>query len=184
MGSKVFKGQEQQIEGSLVGEPIIVTKTAKTPTLQIEYLAEAKYATPDYANRHFIFKFTYDFALSVDRILQASNDTRTEATQVTVDTTIDKRGIKITIVGGDFSEVNDGDEFSLTTTLNDMQAVLIKLKLSDTELILEPTNLANPIVDETNTPIGADDLIIRLQNEKTKDFSKRRWDHRERYIYV
>jgi hypothetical protein len=185
MTNRVYKGQGLVLEGNYVGENFIVTKTSRTPALQYEYIGEAKYGTPDNMNRHYIMHVTYTPALQADRILSASNDTTTDATNVTVETLVDKRGIRITIVNGDFSEVHAGDEFTLNTTNNHMRSVPITAVLSDTQILVSRLeNLDIPIVDETNTPINKHDLLIRLKHEDTMEFHRRRWDHRTRYIYV
>jgi hypothetical protein len=183
--NRVYKGQGLVLEGNYVGEDFIVTKTALTPTLQYEYVGEAKYATPDYMNRHYIMKITYTPTLQVDRLLSASHDTSTEATAVTVNTTSDKRGILITITDGDFSEVHPGDEFTLNTPSNQIRSVLVTYVLSDTQIIIDKLeHLDVPIVNEINTPIGPYDLMIRLKHSDTAEFHRRRWDHRTRYVYV
>ena len=185
--SKVYKGQGVIVEGSLVGETIIVTKLSYDTALNLEYLGEAKYGSGETENRWFIQRFFYDSTLSLTDIKNATNRTTTDTTLISSIDVTDPRKPCITIGNGDFSQVMNGDMISLTTPLQSISGVPI-IKISDTEICLDfssdcallPTV---PILAETNVPIQPSNLIITLVNDRSKDMTKRAWACRERYFY-
>lgn len=188
MGSKVYKGQEVVVEGSLSGETIIVTKFAYDAAFNLEYLGEAKIGTAENQNRFFIQKFIYDPAFNIIEILNATNETTVGAPELTIDTTSDPGFIKVILpAGGDFSEVNSGDSISVKTPNNAFNVLPIYDTNEQDELRIQksdlPSNILSSIVEEANTLLTPTDIIIRLENPSTKPYEKRRWDHRERYIY-
>lgn len=187
MADKVYKGQNVVVEGSLSGETLITTKMAYDTKMNIEYLGEAKIGSPEDTNRYFIYKYIYDCNLNLVEIQSATNESSVGANEVSVDTS----GSFITVTlpdGGDFSELNKDDHLSLKTINNTFNMLpvfeivdnnSIKIRKSDI-----PSNIIAGIVDESNTQIDEFDLKVKFVNTATKDYSKRRWDHRTRYIYV
>lgn len=188
MGSKVYKGQEVVVEGSLSGETIIVTKFAYDPAFNLEYLGEAKIGTREWENKFFIQKFIYDPAFNLVEILNATNEMTTGAAELTIDTS-DNHYIVITLpAGGDFSEVSPQDSISVSTANNKFHLLPVhdtnqedQVRIRKTDI---PANILATIVDEANTSLAPTDVKVRLENERTKPYEKRRWDHRERYIYA
>jgi hypothetical protein len=186
MSSKVYKGQGVIVEGSLAGETIIISKFAYDSTLSLEYLGEAKAGTSPSQNKWFIQKFFYDSTLSLTDIKNATNRTNVGATMVSIDASNPNLPI-ITISNGDFSEVNSGDTISLTTPTQNVSGYPIR-KISDTQISInflqdcgQPPAVS--VLSETNTSISLNDFIITLSSDATKDWAKRRWDHRDRYVY-
>jgi len=186
MASKVYKGQSVVVEGSLVGETIIITKFAYDTALSLEYLGEAKIGSGAYDSKWFIQKFFYDPTLNLIDIKTATNQTTPGATFVSIDATDPNMPI-ITIGNGDFIEVNDGDSITLTTGTQSISGLPIR-KISPTQIYINFLQDCGsppvvPIVSEINTLISATDFIITLNNDATKDFSKRKWSNRTRYVY-
>ena len=186
MSSKVYKGQGVVVEGSLAGETIIITKFAYDTTLSLEYLGEAKIGTKVSDNRWFIQKFFYDSTLSLTDIKTATNKTTVGATSVSIDATNPNIPI-ITINNGDFSEIRDGDSITLTTALQTISGLPVR-KISDTQVSINfiadcGSPPATAVISESNVPISVTDLVMTLSSDYTKDFARRRWDNRERYIY-
>lgn len=188
-GSKVYKGQNVMVEGSLSGETIIVTKFAYDTAFNLEYLGEAKIGTQEHENKFFIQKFIYDPAFNLIEIINATNITHCGADQVTIDVTSDPMYLTITIPSeGDFTEANVGDSIFVTTDTNEIsQFPIAETNQTDTVRVLKndiPSNILSSISDEANFILNnVNDLRLTLKNDSTKDFSKRRWDHRERYTY-
>lgn len=186
MGNKVFKGQEVVVEGSLVGETLIVSRFAYDASLNLEYLGEAKVGSGESASKWFIQRFGYDAILNLISIQTATNRTTVGSTSVSIDATNPNLPI-ITIHNGDFSEVNSGDHITLTTGLQSISGQPV-IKISDTQISIDflkdcgsPPTV--PIVSENAATIVETDFIITLANDATKDYAKKRWANRERYIY-
>jgi|DEB0MinimDraft_6_1074348.scaffolds.fasta_scaffold21121_2 hypothetical protein len=166
-----------------------VTKFAYDAAFNLEYLGEAKIQATDSENKFFLQKFIYDPAFNLIEILNATNDTSLGAAALTIDVSSDPNFILINLPnGGDFSEVNAADFISVKTVNNEFNLLLIydtdqntnaRIRKSDV-----PSEILSTIVDETNTVIASQDVLVRLEDDSTKELNKRRWDHRERYIYA
>lgn len=187
--SKVHEGQVVVVEGSLVGETIIVTKFAYDSAFNLKYLGEAKAGSAIQENKFFIQKFIYDSAFNLIDILNATNRSSVGADQVTVDVTTDAMHVVITLPNaGDFTELNAGDSLSLITVNNTFNLLPIKDTNQTNQVrILKndiPANILATMIDEVATPIATANLLVQLNDDKTKAYKKRRWDHRERYIYA
>lgn len=188
MTDTVHKGQVQVVEGSAVGEFYVVPKFAYDSAFNVEYLGEAKIGKPDNSYSHFINKFIYDPAFNLLRILIATNRLVCDCTDVTIATIGDAR-VRVTANNGDFAssfvdargKENERDILLLTTGINEINGKIIE-KVSETEVIVDIMDNSS-ITPEVNAIISTSDMIMQLNNPKTKDFVKRRWDLRERYIY-
>jgi len=179
MTDTVHKGQKQVVEGSAVGEFYVVPKFAYNCYQQVEYMGEAKVSVSDHVSRHFIQKLEYDCVGNVERILIATNKSTVDSNNVDVTPIIDTQ-VKITLNNGDFDEVNKGDALYLKTSLNNIMGSVYKI-ISSSQVIIEHSQ-------ETYTPelavdIDKKDLTVTFKNDKTKDYTKRKWSNRERYFY-
>ena len=125
MGSKVHKGQEVVVPGSLVGETIVTKKIDYDSVCNPIYIADVKVGIPDCENRHFIKFLTFDSSCNLTKVETALNKTRigdsTDSITVTLDVTSDTSFISITVAGGDFSEIAIGDSIQVTTISNTVQ---------------------------------------------------------------
>lgn len=189
MGSKVYKGQNVMVEGSLSGETVIITKFAYDTAFNLEYLGEAKIGTQVHENKFFLQKFIYDPAFNLIEILNATNKTNVGADQVSIDVTSDPQYLIITLPSfGDFKEASPGDSIFVKTDVNSVA----QFPISDTDNVSQvrvdkkdiPANILVSITDQSNFILeDIFDVRLTLKADKTKDYSKRRWDYRERYIY-
>ena len=184
--SKRYKGQIQVLDGSHVGEAVVICKFSNNSVGLTQYMGEAKSGSKEYDHKFYLQKLIYDDICEVSCILVACNIISTGADTVSVDTTSNPGFVKITITNGSFQEVCEPgrDRIKINTPSNKWSSI-IDQKLSDTEILVSftPQEKALPI-DETATPIAQEDLLITLESEETKDFSKRRWDLRDLYIYA
>ena len=180
MTDTVHKGQKQVVEGSAVGEYYVIPKFAYNCFQQVEYYGEAKVLVEDHANRHFIQKFTYDCVGNIERILIATNKSNVNCDNLDF-IPINNTQSKIILNTGDFSEVQEKDAIFLKTGLQTMVGHVLK-KNSDSEIIVQHGS-GNSYVQELGVIINKDDLTVTFKHDNTKDFAKRRWDHRERYFY-
>lgn len=181
MSDKQHKGQLQVVEGSPTGEFHVIPKFAYDIYFNLEYLAEAKIGKSDHVNAHYIQKFVYDASCNMTRILIATNLTNCDCTDVSIDV-INGITIKISTTTGDFVEVNEGDSFNLTTPTQKIVGLVAKRE-DDTTVVVTLSEEDLTLVDETDTSIAVTDLTVKLNHKNTKEYDKRRWDHRERYFY-
>jgi len=190
MSSKVYKGQGVIITGSLSGETIIVTKFSYNSRSNLEYLGEAKIGSKEEENKFFIKKYIYDNKQDLIEIRNATNRTSVGANIVSVDKTSDPMYVIISLSDlGDFSEVRPEDSVSLVTSNNKFDGLQINKVSEDKKQIFLlkekiPSNMLLAIIDENLTDIAETDLMVQLNHEDTKDYAKRRWSHRNRYVYA
>jgi len=177
-GSKTHKGQQLILPGSFTGEPIVSNRYAYNSASLLEFCGEAKFGTPENTPKWFIQKFEYDLGCDLAAVLNACNQVTTKATDISVDTTSNSPDVKITIVGGVFDQIGDGDKITIDTAANKWVGKFVS-KLSATEITVSTEAVA---VDETTTAIADEDFLITLENDK--EFHRRRWDKREFYIYA
>ena len=178
---KVHKGQTQVVEGSAVGEFYVIHKMDYTNSCQLKYLGEAKIGLPDSVGAHFIQKFEYDARKNLERVLIATNESTLGCDEISVEKLSDTT-VKVLLHSGDASEVTEGDSFRADTGSQLIQGN-VKRKQDDQKLILELCEPSPSMVDEYNVSVSEEDVMVAFNNEKTKGYTKRRWDHRERYVY-
>ena len=82
---------------------------------------------------------------------------------------------------GDFVELFEKDAIFLETGTQTLTGHVIK-KVSDTEVIVEHGG-GNSYTPQLNVAIDKKDLTITFKHDNTKDYTKRKWSHRERYFY-
>ena len=170
------KGQLQVVEGSATGDFYVQTLTDYGPCGSLIYLGEAKTNSQPQENRFFIHKFEYDSSYNMARILIAQNTSSLGCTDFTYKS-LNQDIVLITLNNGDCSELNVGDSF----TYDFLHGEVFK-KISDSIFQIK---LMNPVTyAETNLVINEFDLLVRFESDKTKDYTKRRWDHRNRYGYA
>lgn len=181
MSVKVHEGQTQIVEGSAVGHFFVTPKMFWGPCGSLVYLGECKTASNDSDNNHFIQKFLYDTSYNVIRVLIAQNISTLGCTDVSLKV-LSPRMVEVTLNNGDFSEVNKDDSFT-SKTAQDITGRVFK-KVSDTICHIEVNVGTAGLIDETNVIINETDLTVRFESDKTKWYTCRRWDHRDRYSYA
>lgn len=179
-GSKRLKGQLQIVEGSPTGEPIVISKIDYDSCFNPKYVGEAKVGSQDNQHVFFIQKIEYTSAGEIAAIKTAMNQTLTGATSFTLDTSYGTGLTLLTIPDGDFEQACIGDEIFINSGTN-FAKVRVETIVDSTSIVIQTEDL----VDETNTPItSAQELLLILKNESTKDFARRRWDKRNLYLYA
>lgn len=182
MSSRVHDGQLQVVEGSATGHFFVVPKMEYGPCGSLIYIGESKTSSYESENKFYIQKMVYDSNYNLVTILIAQNLSTIGCTDISFKTLNDKV-IEIVANNGDFSEANVCDCLNIKTSTQEFGGKIFK-KLSDTKVHLEVTNGTSGLVDETNSIVNENDLIIRFEHEKTKFYTNRRWDHRNRYLYA
>lgn len=181
MSVKVYDGQTQTVEGSAVGEFFVTPKMEWGVCGNLIYLGESKTATNDSDNKHFIQKFVYDASYNVVRVLIAQNKSTLGCTNVSLKV-LGPRIMEVTLNNGDFSEAEKDDSLTIKTT-QDIVGRVFK-KISDSVVHLEVNVGTAGLFDETNVAVDVNDLTICFESQKAKFYTKRRWDHRDRYFYA
>jgi hypothetical protein len=179
--TKKFRGQDQVFQGSPTGEPIVITRFDYLNACgTLKYYGEAKICSEEIDCKWHIECYENDSYGNITAIKTAINQITTKASTITVDTTSNPGFTRLELSGGTFfpGYLNINDRIKLETGTNSFRRVPVEQILSDTEILISQT-----AIDETNTPISDEDLIITLEAETTKDYHRRRWDLREYYLY-
>jgi hypothetical protein len=189
---KTYKGQLQVVEGSVVGEFYTTTKSDYAGNLSPVYLGECEIGCADSQNRHFIQKFLYDTGCTgsfcsgtgsfLSKIVIATNETTLGSTNININI-LTANAIEITLNSGDCAELNPGDGVALKSGIYNINGTVLR-KNSDTDFVVATMNITTGLVNASNLAIAETDLMCHLENEKTKSYTKRRWDNRSRYVYV
>jgi hypothetical protein len=181
-GNKVHKGQTQTFEGNQLGEPISNTKLAYDAAFNVEYIGECKVGVKDEERRHYIEKFEYDSSFNLSIIKVAQNTLIGNSTNISINTSFNSSHIRIILNNGDCSEINIGDNFSVVTNNQAIRGNIVKV-ISNTEFWLLKSDNTSAI-EELDVTILPESILYHLQHDNTKDYTKRRWDIRTRYIYL
>ena len=180
MSSVVHKGQIQVVEGSPSGDFYVKTILGYNDAKKLIYVGTQKTNTTQNENRCFIEKLIYDELGLFQEILIAQNLTSLGCTNVTIKK-LSPNVAEITPNNGvGIAEIYKDDSFNLTSTNNTFSGIIVKKVNNSLHVRL---NSDFSIVDETIT-INEFDLIVRLENELTKDYTKRRWANRTTYLYA
>ena len=182
MSNTTHKGQLQVVEGSPVGDFYTIPKFDYDSASNLLYLGEAAINKTDRQNAHFIQKFLYNSSFNLIRIVIATNITTTGTTLVFSLAPLNSESVDIVISNGDFDEVNLEDQFSLNTGTQVINGTVVK-KLSNMHVEIKLSRPDLSLTPQTNVTISATDLMVTLVHANTKDYTKRRWDHRTRYSY-
>lgn len=181
MSVKVHEGQTQIVEGSATGHFFVTPKMEWGTCGSLIYLSECKTATNDSESKHFIQKFIYDASYNLIKVLIAQNISTLGCTNVSL-RVLSPRMMEVTLNNGDFSEVNKDDSLTVKTT-QQLTGKVFK-KISDTVVHLEVDVGTAGLVDEASVAINVNDLTVTFEGDKTKWYTNRRWDHRDRYFYA
>jgi len=185
--SKRFKGQQQVVQGSMVGEPIIIERFdySSADCCNLKYYGQAKVGSKDNQPRWHIECFEYDSCGNVTAIKTATCKIMPKASSIDVDPSAGSSSqTKLTIPDGSFFQhyAAAGDKITLKTASNTAVNKRIAEFISDTEILIEGVLTA-----EVGTAITTDDLYISLARDDevhgTKDYHRRRWDLRSCYAY-
>jgi hypothetical protein len=176
-----YKGQAVAVEGSVTGDFFTDVKLDYQGGFNLIYLGECKTPTEDSYNRHFIQQFVYTNNL-LTSVPTASNKTTLGCTSFNMDI-VNNKIISITLNNGDFTEINIGDNFILVNSNFNIIGTILKINSPTNAMVtvITDTSLLTPV---SNVTINATDLTCHLEHSTTKDWTKRRWDHRTRYIYI
>lgn len=181
MNARTHDGQMQVVEGSAVGHFFVTPKMEYGPCGSLIFLGESKTSTADNENKFFIQKMIYDNNFNLVSIKIAQNLTTTGSTSLNL-TILNQKVVEIALNDGDFTETNINDGINLKTPTQELSGRIFK-KISDTVIHVEVTSDTSSLVNETSVTISETDLIVRLEHDKTKFYTNRRWDHRNRYQY-
>ena len=176
MTDTVHKGQKQVVEGSATGDYYVQTLLDWGSCGNLIYVGEVKTGVEEHENRHFIQKIVYDANNNPVKMLIAQNRSSLGCTSFSYEI-LSNTKILVTLNSGDCTEVNKGDSF----TYIDFQGQIIK-KIDDFSFQVE-VNTGTSALTNATVSVQEFDLIVKFENEKTKDYTKRRWDHRTRYAY-
>jgi hypothetical protein len=182
MSNKVHKGQTQVFEGNQLGEPISNTKLAYDSAFNVEYIGECKVGINDSERRHYIEKFEYDSSFNLTIVKISQNILKGNSTIISIDTTSNSSHIKVILTNGDCSEINIGDDVLIVTGSQAIKGNIVK-NVGVSEFWFLKKDNANTI-EELNITILPESILYYLQHETTKDYVKRRWDLKDRYIYL
>jgi hypothetical protein len=182
MSSRVHDGQLQVVEGSAVGHFFVVPRMEYGTCGSLIFLGESKTSCHESENRFYLQKFVYDSNYNLTTILVAQNLSTLGCTDVTLKI-LNGTVVEMVLNNGDFSEANVGDGINIKTFTQEFSGKIFK-KLSDSKVHIETTSGTAGLLNETNSAINESDLIIRFEHEKTKFYTNRRWDHRNRYLYA
>ena len=158
---KELKGQTLVLPGSRSGASTIVTELAYDSAFNLEFIGEARYASPTSGLHWYVEKLSYDAAFNLIRIQTAQNLRRLATT-------------------GDFTDLgNNTYQFPEGSFFSDIQAQDSIDQIPITSITGDTIVLARPL-----SRLSLSTLILTLENYTTKDFNKRAWDLRELYIYL
>ena len=161
---KELKGQTLVLPGSRSGASTIVTELAYDSAFNLEYIGEARYASPTIGLHWYIERLSYDAAFNLIRIQTAQN-------------------LRILGTTGTLTDMgNNTYQFPPGTLFFDLQ-------VGDMINQKPITALSADGIFTLDRPLPADqlslnELVATLENYVTKDFNKRAWDLRELYIYL
>jgi len=160
-----------------------IPKLAYDSGFNLQYMSDAVIGVQDNQNSHFIQEFLYDGSFNLTRVVIATDTSTCNCTDVSVAVLTPGLVARITTTTGDFSEVNVGDDFTLTTPTQTIVGS-ISLVESTTSIQITLPSFSGTLVAETATTILTTDLLITFKHSSTSGYEKRRWDHRDRYIYA
>ena len=161
---KELKGQTLVLPGSRSGASTIVTELAYDSAFNLEFIGEARYASPTNGLNWYIEKLTYDSAFNLIRIQTAQNLRRLGTTGDLTDTMNPDANEYIFPDGSSFFDIRVGDS---------IDRIPVTRISGNTITLLEPLSR-----------LTLSELILTLEEYSTKDFNKRAWDLRELYIYL
>lgn len=176
--SVVHKGQMQVVEGSPSGD--FYTKTVLGyEGKRLIYVGTQKTNTSPTENRCYIEKLVYDNQGLFQELLIAQNLTSLGCTNVTIRKLSDKVAEITPNNGVGIAEVNKNDGFNIISTNNTFSGIIVKKVNNSLHVEINESLIVNETVD-----IAEFSMIIRLENDLTKDYTKRRWANRTTYLYA
>lgn len=177
---KELKGQTVTVDGSKVGESIFTTLMSYDCKGNMEYIGDAKFSTSELSPKWYIEKFEYDSRGNVIAIKTAINKLYSGVGTIDIDITTNAPFITLTI-NAEVSMLRAGDLIKLVTIANPNLQGIVKNIIGN--VVQLDVAGAVGIAAETGTILGTTDLLYTINHFDFKDFAKRFWAHREKYLY-